>query len=434
MLCCARPEVVRLPTVTDILTPDGTKIVLVLFLSFLVGLEREEHRISSAGYAFGGVRTYPLIGLVGYAASLLSGSNPALITVGFGIVGAFMLLSYLRKLSSPEVGGATSEVTGLAIYVVGALVQHDYFWIATTLVVLSLILLELKTGLESLATRMPPEEIFTFAKFLLLTAVILPVLPDRAYGPFALNPFRMWLVVVAVSGVSYGSYVLQRVTKLQGGVLLSAVLGGAYSSTVTTVVLSRRAARENRPHLFAGAALIASGMMYVRLAVLVALFNAALASRLVPIFAVLAVAGMLTGLVWSRLPDDGNQDVKREFVPANPLQLGTALLFAGLFVAMLVATQLAATYLGKAGVYVLGGVMGLTDVDPYIMGMTQAGGSVTPLGIAATGILVAAASNNVAKGFYAFSLADRQTGFQALVALLLLAAAGILPLLVAPPF
>jgi uncharacterized membrane protein (DUF4010 family) len=309
---------------------------------------------------------------VGYAASLLSGSNPALITVGFAIVGGFMLLSYLRKLSSEQAAGATSEMTGLAIYVVGALVQHDFFWIATTLVVISLMLLELKTGLESLATRMPPAEIFTFAKFLLLTAVILPILPDRAFGPFALNPFRTWLVVVAVSGVSYGSYVLQRVTKPQGGVVLSAILGGAYSSTVTTVVLSRRATREHRPHLFAGAALIASGMMYVRLAALVALFNEALAVRLAPIFAVLAVAGMLAGFIWSRLPDEGHQEVKREFTPSNPLELGTALLFAGLFVTMLVATQLAATYLGKAGVYVLGAVMGLTDVDPYIMGMTQA--------------------------------------------------------------
>ncbi len=405
----------------------------MLFLSFLVGLEREEHRISSAGYAFGGVRTYPLIGLVGYAASLLSGSNPAFITIGFGVVGAFMLLSYLRKLSMPEAGGATSEMTGLAIYVVGALVQHDYFWIATTLVVVSLMLLELKTGLESLATRVPTEEIFTFAKFLLLTAVILPVLPDRAYSPFALNPFRTWLVVVAVSGVSYGSYVLQRATKLQGGVLLSAILGGAYSSTVTTVVLSRRAKREHRPHLFAGAALVASGMMYLRLAALVALFNQALAVRLVPAFAALAAAGMLAGLIWSRLPDDGNQDVRREFTPSNPLEIGTALLFAGLFVAMLVATQLAATYLGKGGVYVLGAVMGLTDVDPYIMGMTQAGGGVTPLGIAAGGILVAAASNNVAKAFYAFSLADRRTGIQALVGLLVLAAAGFLPLFFTSP-
>jgi uncharacterized membrane protein (DUF4010 family) len=423
-----------LPDITTLVPPDGTKIVLVLFLSFLVGLEREEHKASSTEYAFGGVRTYPLIGLLGYGLSLLSGPGLVLVTVGLGVVGGFMLLSYWRKLADSGLGGATSEMTGLAIYVVGALVQHDYFWIATTVVVISLMLLELKVGLESLARRMAPAEIFTFAKFLLLTAVILPILPNRAFGPFAINPFRTWLVVVAVSGVSYGSYVLQKVTKLQGGVLMAALLGGAYSSTVTTVVLSRRAAREHRPHLFAGATLMASSMMYLRLAALVALFNGALAARLGPIFVVIAVAGLAVGFLWSRIPDNGSREITREFEPGNPLEIGTALLFGAVFVGMLVATQLAVIYLGKAGVYVLGAVMGLTDVDPYIMGMTQNSGTATPIAIAATGIIVAAASNNVAKAIYAFTIADRRTGTQSLVVLMALAIAGIAPLVIAPPF
>ncbi len=132
---------------TTLLPPDGTRIILVLFLSFLVGLEREEHKATSTEYAFGGVRTYPLIGLIGYGLSLLSAPGLTLVSIGFSVVGGFMLLSYWRKLSAAGLGGATSEMTGLAVYVVGALVQHDFFWIATTLVVLSLMLLELKEGL-----------------------------------------------------------------------------------------------------------------------------------------------------------------------------------------------------------------------------------------------------------------------------------------------
>jgi uncharacterized membrane protein (DUF4010 family) len=401
--------------------------VLVLFLSFLVGLEREEHKATSAEYSFGGVRTYPLIGLLGYATSLLSGANLWFVAVGFCVTGGFMLLSYWRKLAWSD-AGATSEITGLAIFVIGALVQHEFYWIATTLAVLGLLLLELKDLLESLATKMAPDEIFTVAKFLLLTAVILPVLPDAPFGPFDLNPFRIWLVVVAVSGVSYGSYVLQRVTRLQGGILLAAILGGAYSSTVMTVVLSRRAAREHQPHLFSGAILMGSGMMYLRLAALVAIFNASLGAHLWPSFVALAAAALIGGWAWSRVPDRDAHTVERQFTPANPLQLRTALFFAAVFVGMLIATRLATLYLGRAGVYVLGAVMGLTDVDPYIMGMTQAAGSITPLGIAATGILVAAASNNVAKGVYALTLADRKTGREALVALVLLALAGLAPL------
>ncbi len=104
-------------------------------------------------------------------------------------------------------------MSGLATYLVGALVCYDHLWIATTLSVASLLFLELKTVLEKLASRAAPEEILTFAKFLLLSAVILPALPNQQFGRFHINPFKTWLVVVAVSTISYGSYVLQKVTK-----------------------------------------------------------------------------------------------------------------------------------------------------------------------------------------------------------------------------
>ncbi len=184
--------------------------------------------------------------------------------------------SYWRKLSSPGPAGVTSEISALATYLVGALVARDEFWIATTLSVAGLFLLELKVALEGLSKRIAPEQVLTFTKFLLLTAVILPILPNREFGPVQINPFKTWLVVVAVSSISYGSYVIREMTEGRGGLTLAAVLGGAYSSTVTTVVLSREAAREKRPHLVSGATLMASGMMYLRLAALVGLFNRAL--------------------------------------------------------------------------------------------------------------------------------------------------------------
>jgi uncharacterized membrane protein (DUF4010 family) len=411
------------------LPPDAVKIVLVLFLSFLIGLEREEHKTSAGSYSFGGVRTFPLIGLIGYAIALLSGAQLLPVTLGFLVVGGFLLLSYWHKLSCNEAAGVTSEMSGLTTYLVGALVYYDHLWIATALTVASLLLLELKAGLEALAHRAAPQEILTFAKFLLLTAVILPTLPNQEFGRFHINPFKTWLVVVAVSTISYGSYVLQKVTKQRGGVLLAAFLGGAYSSTVTTVAMSRRAARENRPHLFSGGMLIASGVMYLRLVALLALFNRALASILAPAFLVLAGVAIAVGWFWSRRPDEVVSDIKREFEPTNPLELGAAFLFATFFVAMLVATQLAVTYLGHAGVNILAAVMGVTDVDPFILGMTQAAGTLTPLQVAAGAVLIAAASNNLVKGIYSFCLADRRTGIKSLSLLAALAAAGLLPLL-----
>jgi uncharacterized membrane protein (DUF4010 family) len=410
------------------LPPDAFKIVLVLFLSFLIGLEREEHKTAAGAYSFGGVRTFPLIGFLGYSIALLSGSQLLPVILGFLVVGGFLLLSYWHKLSQAEAAGVTSEMSGLATYLVGALVFYDHLWIATALSVASLLLLELKAGLEALAHRTAPQEILTFAKFLLLTAVILPILPNQQFGRFHLNPFKTWLVVVAVSTVSYGSYVLQKVTKERGGVVLTAFLGGAYSSTVTTVAMSRRAAREQRPHLFAGGILIASGVMYLRLVALLSLFNRHLGAMLAPAFLILAAAAIATGWLWSRRPDAVASHIKREFEPGNPLELMAAFLFAFFFLAMLVATQLAVTYLGRAGVNILAAVMGVTDVDPFIMGMTQAAGTLTPLRIAAVAVLIAAASNNLVKGIYSYSLADRQTGKQSLFLLIALATAGLLPL------
>ena len=121
--------------------------------------------------------------------------------------------------------------------------------------------------------------------------------------------------------------------------------------------------------------------------------------------------------------------MKREYEPRNPLELLAAFLFALLFLAMLVATQLAVTYLGRAGVNTLAAIMGVTDVDPFIMGMTQAAGTLTPLKVAAFAVLIAAASNNLVKGIYAYSLADRKTGVQSLGLLTGLAVAGLAPLL-----
>ncbi|MGB9197428.1 MAG: DUF4010 domain-containing protein [Terriglobales bacterium] len=411
------------------LPPEAGKILLVLFLSFLIGLEREEHKLAAGSYFFGGVRTFPLIGLIGFSLALVSGPQLLPVTLGFMVVGAFLLVSYWHKLSTTQTAGVTTEMSGLATYLVGALVCYDHLWIATTLSVASLLFLELKTVLEKLATRAAPEEILTFAKFLLLSAVILPALPNQQFGPFHINPFKTWLVVVAVSTISYGSYILQKVTKQSGGVVLTAFLGGAYSSTVTTIALSRRAAREDRPHLFSGSILIASGVTYLRLAALVALFNRQLAAMLLPTFIVLALAFTAFGWLWSRRPDPADSQIKREFEPNNPLELTAAFLFALVFLIMLVATQLAARYLGKAGINTLAALMGVTDVTPFVMGMTQAAGALTPLKIAAAAVLIAAASNNLVKGIYSYCLADRKTGIQSLALMVALTIAGLIPLL-----
>jgi len=167
----------------------------------------------------------------------------------------------------------------------------------------------------------------------------------------------------------------------------------------------------------------------LRLIALVSLFSRSVLALVGVPFAALAALAGIAGWIWSRLPDGSSGEVKREYQPGNPLELRAAFMFALLFLFMLVATRLASAYLGKGGVYALGAIMGLADVDPFIMGMTQSAGVATQLPVAASGILIAAASNNVAKGIYAYTLSDRRTGVQSLCLLVALAILGLAPLL-----
>ncbi|HNX30169.1 MAG TPA: MgtC/SapB family protein [Holophaga sp.] len=408
---------------------EAYHLVLVLFLSFLIGLEREEQK-RGGKRMFGGVRTFPLLGLMGYVLALISKESLFGVLVGLVAVSAFMVMSYWHKLqTSPDTAGITTEISGLVVYLVGVLVYMGLIWFACALVVVSLLLLELKVVLEGLTDRLEPEEITAFTKFLLLTLVVLPMVPNRDFGPFRVNPFKTWLVVVAVSGISYASYLLLKLVKGRGGIFLSGILGGIYSSTVTTVVLAKRAAGGHHPHDYSGSILTASGLMYLRVLGLVWMFNAPLAATLGPSFATLAVVAIAVGWVWHHLPDEQEEAPPAPTQAHNPLELRTAFLFAALFVVMLVATHLAVVYLGRSGIYSLAALMGVTDVDPFIMGMTQSAGLATSLEVAASGIVVATACNNLVKGIYACFFARGKAGFWSLALLAGLSVLGLLPVL-----
>ncbi len=234
--------------------------------------------------------------------------------------------------------------------------------------------------------------------------------------------------MVAVCGVSYASYVLEKLDQGRSGIFLSALLGGAYSSTVTTIVLSKRCREDKRPELYAGSILAASGVMYARILILLAFFNLSLAGAVALPFAVLAVVAVGAGWWWS---SRGKASPRKEHVsvlPRNPLQLEAAVIFAIVLTVVVILTQLVATHLGKDGTYAFAAVMGVSDVDPFILSLTQTAGKVTPLQIASASVVIAAASNNAMKGIYALVFAKERGGRLALGALFALALLGLVPL------
>ena len=408
---------------------EALQIACVLFLAFLVGLEREEHKTADQPASFGGVRAFPLIGLIGYTLCMLDPGQWRLAICGFIVVAAFLLVSYREGLRQAVPGSMAPYLSGLTTFLTGALVFHQLYWLAAAITVVNLLLLELKERLESVARRVAPGDVLTFTKFLLLVAVILPLLPDQAYSSFALNPRRIGWVVVAVSAVSYGSYVMQRWRGGSGGIVLAAVLGGAYSSTVATVALARQSRLSNSPRRHAGAIWLASAMMYFRLAALLWFINAEVARILWPWLGALGVLALAGGAWWlsSGPAPDHTPGVRVE--NRNPLELTAALLFAGMFVLMTVAAQFTLAHAGVHGLYGLAALMGVADVDPFIFGIAQSLPAVGNPAPVLAGILIAAASNNAVKGCYAFALAPRSAGWPALAGLWLLACAGLVPLI-----
>ena len=388
----------------------------------MIGLEREE-RVARDRTLVGGVRTIPIIGLLGHAMALLSRSSALPLAAGFLALVTLLAVEYHHRLMQ-EPRGATSEMAVLAAYLVGALVGSGQLVSATAITIVVVLLLTAKDPLEHFALSVPPREITTFVSFLLLVGVILPVLPDQGYTPFDLNPRHTWLVVVAVSGLSYASYVAQMLVHARESILLTAVLGGAYSSTATTLVLARRSREQPDVSTYAGAIVLASGVMYVRLTILVLLFAPALGLALAPRLLGLAVgAGAAGGLAFylgSRADDSGRP--AQGAALRHPLEIGSAILFAVLFLVLSVLTRWVAAHLGAAGVRVLAAVVGATDIDPFVLSLASGASSTLPLGVTGSAILLAAASNDVAKAGYALAFGERRVGRTACLGLLVLAA------------
>jgi uncharacterized membrane protein (DUF4010 family) len=404
-------------TLVSHLPPEVFGFALALGLSLLIGFEREEHEPEGIG----GVRTFPIIGLGGFLLIAAFPDNVVPFAVGLVVTGGLVALSHWHGIQLGE-PGITTEAAALLTFTIGGCAAKGLYWLAIATGVITVILLQEKHLLEGLATRLPRTELSTLLRFLLLTAVILPLVPNHAFTVFEINPFKIWLIVVAVSGVSYVSYLLRLWWGEDRGLLLAGILGGAYSSTVTTVVLARQSKKQRgcAPN-FAGAIVAATGVMYVRLWILLMLFAAPLAQRLTLIFWVMGLAAVAVGVLLTRRAVPTETDCELETSSGrgdgNPLEMTSAFAFAVIFVAVLIATRFVAERFGSIGVLVMAAIMGAADVDPFILGLTQTVGSGLTVETAALAVVIAAAVNNLMKGVYALIFGTHRTGRLSLVLL-----------------
>lgn len=398
-------------------------LVVLLGMSLFFGLAFENFFAQRVPHRPGGIRTFPMLALAGAGCFVLEAGNGLIFAAGLAILGLW-LFAYYRTAEGGEQRDFIIPVCNLLAYLIGALAVTQPPWVCVAVTVAATFLLAGRTRLHAIAQRVPIEEIFTAAQFLLLVGVALPLLPDVPFaGIPELTPHRVLLAVVAVSTLSYGSYLLTRYVRPKGATLLAAVLGGLYSSTATTVVFARRSRNaEADPDIPAGIVL-ATAFMYLRLLAFVALFDRRVAAALtVPMVGLFVVGIIAAALVYIRSGDRRLSTAPLE-EPSNPLQLGVAALFAVLFVAVTLATNLARAHFGRSGVDALAAVVGFADVDPFVLSIVQ--GNIPVRTEVAQAILIAASSNNVLKALYAFVFGRRRQMLGPVLALLGLAACSI---------
>lgn len=373
-----------------------TTFALSAGIGLLVGLERERKPSAKAG-----VRTFTLIAVLGSLAALLENATGSAWSIAAGAlsVTGTLVAAYLHDRDTVrDDSGTTTVIAAIAVFFLGAVNYYGYPTLAVALGVGITVLLYFKAEIEGFSHKLTAQDLRSMLQFAVLTAVILPLLPDRAFGPYGvLNPFQIWLMVVLVEAVSLSGYVAWRLTLGRHGLLLAGVLGGLVSSTATTLAYARQVGAGDR-----GAAsgvlviLLANATMLVRVLVLVGVVAPEALSRAAAVVAP-ALAAALLGVVWrwrslQAAPVDGEESFR------NPTQLSTALTFGAIYGLILLFTAWAHDYFGLGGVLALAAVSGLTDVDAITLSsMQMLNQSVLVRDTALTAVAVAVASNLVFK-------------------------------------
>jgi uncharacterized membrane protein (DUF4010 family) len=383
---------------TEFFVPLG----LALGLGLLVGFQRERTEESLAGF-----RTFPLITLAGALAGQIGTwtHTPSMLPAGLLGLVALIVMGNLARWRRGEVGiGITTEVAALVMFLVGATAAVGPRAAAVVMGGVVVALLHFKRPMHALAQRLTDEEMRAVMRIVVIGLVILPVLPDRAFGPYeVLNPFRIWLMVVLIAGISVAGYVLYKLADARAGTLLGGVLGGLISSTATTASYARRARGERAVAPAAAVVLmVASTVVFARIFIELGVVAPAVLRQVAAPLVAMALVNVLLSAVglalWGRAP-------AAPAGPEDPTQLRTALVFGVLYGGVLFAVAAAMEQLGETGLYAVAALSGLTDIDAITLSLANlADAGRVDTGTAWRAILLAALANLGFKAGIAFAL------------------------------
>lgn len=386
-------------------------ITLAVSLGFglLIGLQRQRTEDR-----FGGIRTFPLICLFGTFCGMLAevyGAWPIAAGV-IAIFGTLAISNWLTAQRTESDHGQTTEVAALLTFAIGAYLPSGDRALAAVATGLIVILLHLKEPMHVFVRKMGPKDVAGIMTFVVLSLIILPLLPNRAYGPFkVLNPFDIWRMVVLIVGLSLTGYIIYKMLGRTASALLGGVLGGAISSTATTVSYARRARETPAAHGLAVAViLIASAISYLRVIIEVSLIApSSLSGLLPPLLAAWLWTSAIAGAAFL-LFRGADEEMPP---PSNPAELKSALIFGILYALVTLAVAAAKQYFDSSALYIVAIISGLTDMDAITLSVARMveNNSLEPDN-AWRLILAAALSNSVFKGIAATFLGGWKLGLR----------------------
>ncbi len=382
-----------MPELTGLFIRFGIALALGLF----IGFEREKEKHET----FAGIRTFPLIALLGCAAALINDSYaPWAFAVCFVTLSAMIITAYFS--GRERSGGITTAVAAYLCFLFGALVWWRLTALAAALSVVTVLLLATKKPLEGLSQKIQAREIAAALQFGVITLIILPVLPNQTFGPLdVINPYTIWLMVVLIAGINFVGYILIKTLGARQGIGLAGLLGGLASSTALTLGFSRRSRIEAAfaPE-FAFAIVVASAVMFGRVLVEVFAVHPDVGRLLLPPLCSAGAAGLLccVALWFLRRGASSAEACSGEHVSArNPFELWPAVWFGLLFGAILLIARAGQVYFGTAGIYVSSIITGFADVDPIALSLSNLARADLDAVIAARGITLAVLANTFVK-------------------------------------
>lgn len=414
--------------------------LIALAIGALVGIEREKHKATEHPNSFGGVRTFILLAQIGAVSSWLSLhlQSPWIFIVALLGVICAVLTAYVIENRQTQALGLTSQISAITVCLLGGAVMYGYAEIAVVMAIVTSAILTFKQPLHGFVARLGTDDLVAAVKLAIATFIVLPLLPNAPIDPWLIfNPYKLWLLVILISGLSLLGYVAVRILGQAKGHAVAGLAGGLVSSTAVSLSFARLSrlaptglattglvttgSAEMAPlmkqqnHALAAGILLAWFMMCLRLLIMVGLLSLSLLQQLWPMLAAMALVSAVAALWFfqqsrQQAISAGVNQTETAVKVANPFSLLAAGQFGLLFLAVLAIVRLTELYLPQQGLYLVAAIAGTTDVDAITLSMTELAKDQTKLSLAASAIIIATLSNTVVKALMVGVLGSKMLG------------------------